>query len=152
MEQSQGSDQSQTDASNVSESSRRRCQACGCIGPNPGVIPLTEEEIMIEMINLQPVWQLSEDKRSIYRKFTCRNWQAAINVIQEVSAYAESKEIQHHPDLHLTKYRDLEIRLSTHAANGLTKYDFVLAGAIDKIKIDYSPKWLRENPQAATDV
>lgn len=130
------------------DSSDGQCHACGCIGPNPGYSPMPEEEIAAEMATLRPMWLLSEDKKSIYRKFTCRNWQSAMNVIQEISTRAESKEIQHHPDLHLTNYRDLEITINTHAVGGLTKYDFILARAIDTIKIDYSPKWLKENPQA----
>ncbi|RYH32739.1 4a-hydroxytetrahydrobiopterin dehydratase [archaeon] len=123
-----------------------RCHACGCVGPNPGTSILTDEEIIEEMKSLRPVWALSEDKKKMSRKFTCRNWQAAMNAIQEISAHAESKDIQHHPDLHLTNYRDLEIVLWTHAAGGLTKNDFVLAMAIDKVKMDYSPKWLKQNP------
>jgi 4a-hydroxytetrahydrobiopterin dehydratase len=39
----------------------------------------------------------------------------------------------HHPDLHLTNYRDVTIELWTHAAGGLTENDFILAAKIDKL-------------------
>ena len=128
-----------------------RCPACGCVGPNPGYIPMEPADIKLELdfINSQlpsmAKWILAEDGRSLYRKFTCRNWQSAINSIQAISVIAEREDFHHHPDLHLTNYRIIEIRLSTHAANGLTNYDFKLASALGAIDIDYSPKWLKEN-------
>ncbi len=38
-------------------------------------------------------------------------------------------------------HRNVEVVLSTHAAGGLTMFDFTLAAKIDDLKIDYSPKW-----------
>lgn len=55
---------------------------------------------------------------------------------------------QHHPDLHLTGYRNVEVVLWTHAIGGLTENDLIMAGLIDEIKVAYSPKWLREHPAA----
>lgn len=88
-------------------------------------------------------WVISEDGKSISRKFTCKNWQAAMNCINAISVVAESKEIQHHPDIHLTTYRVVEIVLWTHAVGGLTLYDLKLAKGIDtSVEIEYSKKWL----------
>jgi len=88
-------------------------------------------------------WHIAEDGKSVFKKFTCKNWQAAIDCINAISAVAESKDIQHHPDISLTNYRDIEIRLSTHATGGLTSIDLKLAEYIDKnVVIDYSKKWL----------
>ena len=41
-------------------------------------------------------------------------------------------------------YREVEVNVSTHAAGGLTKFDFVLAAKLDAIGVDYSPKWLKQ--------
>lgn len=120
-----------------------------CIGSHAA--PLSHDEIAKELLTLRPVWHISEDGKWLCRKFVCRNWQSAMEAIQQISVRAESEEIQHHPDLHITNYRDVEIRISTHAVGTLTATDFVLARAIDEIKIDYSPKWLKENPQAADE-
>ena len=93
-------------------------------------------------------WQLENDGKSIYRKFTCKNWQAAMDCINAISTIAESKDIQHHPDIHLTKYRDVEIRLWTHAVGGLTMYDLRLAKAINtSVIVEYSKKWLLSQQQ-----
>ncbi len=42
--------------------------------------------------------------------------------------------------------RDVEVVVTTHAAGGLTHFDFVLAAKLDELEVDYSPKWLREHP------
>ena len=125
-----------------SSSSYGRCPECGCVGPNPGYNALTEDEVNIEMKKISPYWILSDDKKQLKREFTCRNWQSAIQYINKASEIAESVNIEHHPDIHLTKYRNIEVVLWTHAAGGLTVYDFKLAVGLDTIEIDYSPKWL----------
>lgn len=96
------------------------------------------------MINLQLTnWQIDPDGKSIFRKFTCKNWQSAIDCINAISLVAERKDIQHHPDIHLTTYRDIELRLWTHAIGGLTIYDLNLAQGINNdVVIEYSKKWL----------
>lgn len=126
-------------------SSYGRCPECGCVGPNPGYNALSEGEIDIKMKLISPHWVLSNDKKQLKRAFTCRNWQSAMQYINKASEIAESKGIEHHPDFSLTKYRNIEIILWTHAAGGLTEYDFKLAMGLDTIEIDYSPKWLTEH-------
>lgn len=123
------------------------CPKCACKGPNPGYETLADSVIEEEfsLLNPRSKWTLSSDKKSISRKFVCRNWQSAVNAIQAISVVAESEGIKHHPDLHLTNYRELEISIHTHSIGGLTNYDFLLARGIDAIEIDYSPKWMREN-------
>ena len=37
----------------------------------------------------------------------------------------------HHPDLHLSGYRNVVLELYTHAVGGLTENDFILAAKID---------------------
>ena len=38
---------------------------------------------------------------------------------------------QHHPDLHLVRYRHVQIELSTHTVDGLAENDCILAAKID---------------------
>jgi 4a-hydroxytetrahydrobiopterin dehydratase len=55
----------------------------------------------------------------------------------------------HHPDFHLTNYRDVTIEIFTHKLGGLTMNDFVLAKHLtDEVSVDYSPKWLKAHPEA----
>ena len=55
----------------------------------------------------------------------------------------------HHPDFHLTNYRDVRVDVTTHAIGGLSLHDFVLAAKLDTVEVTYSPKWLRENAAVA---
>jgi 4a-hydroxytetrahydrobiopterin dehydratase len=126
------------------------CPKCGCVGPNPGYVSLTEEDVKVHFQLLRPgFWRLSPDHQRISRTFTARNFKAAIDFINEAAIVAEREDIQHHPELHITRYRDVTVELFTHSAEGLTEYDFKLAKALEGIQVDYSPKWLKENAQSS---
>jgi pterin-4a-carbinolamine dehydratase len=96
------------------------------------------------------LWNLCSSESEplhISRKFTARNFQSALKCINEMGAIAERES--HHPDFHLTSYRDIEVKIWTHKLQGLTEKDLDLAALLDKeVKINYSPKWLRDNPDA----
>ena len=79
-------------------------------------------------------WQLTEDARGIYREYVAKNFMAAVEFINKIAAIAESED--HHPDIHLTGYRRLRIDLSTHAINGLSENDFILAAKINAQKVE----------------
>ena len=51
--------------------------------------------------------------------------------MNRIADVAESE--QHHPDLHLTGYRNVRIDLMTHAIGGLSENDFIVAAKIDEI-------------------
>lgn len=93
-----------------------------------------------------PVWVLSADGKSISRNFTAKNWQCAFAFLNHLSEIAEHEG--HHPDIHLTNYRDVRVVVTTHAIGGLSLHDFVLAAKLDKVDVTYSPKWLREHAVA----
>ena len=93
-----------------------------------------------------PLWELSDDGKSISRNFVARNFQAALDAINAMGLIAE--EQSHHPDFHLTNYRQVAVVVATHKLGGLTENDLVLAELLDDVKINYSPKWLREHPEA----
>lgn len=80
-------------------------------------------------------------------KFVAKNWAAAMGFFNAVSEVAEAEG--HHPDLHLTEWRNVRVDLSTHAIGGLSMPDLVLAAKIDAIEVEMSPKWLRQRQEAA---
>ena len=73
-------------------------------------------------------WELMEGK-TIRKTVTCKNFLDAVSLVQRIAPIAEAED--HHPDLHLTKYKRLTIELSTHAIGGLSENDFILAAKID---------------------
>ncbi len=62
-----------------------------------------------------------------------KDFAAALDFFHRVGQVAEAED--HHPDLHLTGYRNVAIELSTHAVDGLTENDFILAAKIDQIHV-----------------
>ena len=108
--------------------------------------PLLLPEQRDAYLKALPLWSLADDGKSIQRSFTARNFVAAQDFFNRVGQLAEAET--HHPDFHLTNYRDVRLVLSTHAVRGLTQPDCILAAKIDAIEVDYSPKWLEAHPEA----
>jgi len=91
-----------------------------------------------KQLTMLPNWQLSEDGKWIHRKLVFKNFVQAVSCINKIADLAEAEA--HHPDLHLTGYRNLEIALSTHAIDGLSENDFILASKIDALVVIEFPK------------
>lgn len=73
-------------------------------------------------------WTFAND--GIEKKFQFKNFNQALAFIVQVGLLAETKN--HHPEL-FNVYNKVNIRLSTHDANGVTDKDFDLAKAIEKL-------------------
>ncbi|MBP9855568.1 MAG: 4a-hydroxytetrahydrobiopterin dehydratase [Candidatus Omnitrophica bacterium] len=78
-------------------------------------------------------WQLTDDHKTIYRDFIVPNFIAAIDLIDRIAVIAEDEK--HHPDIHLTKYRNLRVVLTTHEVSGLSEKDFTIATKINALPI-----------------
>ena len=101
-----------------------------------GETPVTPEQARAELASL-PLWTMSADGKSISCLLVLAGFTAAAELISRIAAEADG--MNHHPDLHLTGYRKLEIVLTTHKTGGLSDADFVLAA-----KIDALPKKLKQ--------
>ena len=110
----------------VDELSGKRCQAC-----EGGVAKFSLAEATEQVQQLGESWTLSDDGLMISRKFKLKNFLAAMALANSLAVLAE--EEQHHPDLHLTGYRCLQVDLTTHAIGGLSENDFIMAAKINKL-------------------
>ncbi len=115
------------DAPTQDELTRKRCRPC-----EGGIPPLTREQSDAIIRNIEG-WALDPDARRITRSWTVEDFMAGIDFLNKVAAIA--KEEDHHPDLHLEGYRKVTIALSTHAVNGLTENDFILAAKINEVPV-----------------
>ena len=80
--------------------------------------------------------------------FTAKNFQSALDALNAMGRIAEDEN--HHPDFHLTGYRNVCVELYTHSVGGITQNDIALAQRLsEQVKVAYSPKWLKEHPEAA---
>ena len=106
----------------------KRCQPC-----EGGIPPLPAEQVR-ELLAAVPSWQLTADGRRIRREWRVKDFATALDFFDDVGKLAE--EEGHHPDLHLVGYRNVAVEIWTHAVNGLTENDFILAAKIDKIPVE----------------
>ena len=90
----------------------------------------TGNEIQTALKDLKG-WKLMSEGKSIQRDFSFENFTDAVCFLNQVAEMAE--EANHHPDLHLTSYKNLRIVLSTHSDGGVTKKDFILAAKIEEV-------------------
>lgn len=103
---------------------KAKCAPCG------GAPPLTQKEAKAYLQDL-PGWSLKSDGKAIRTEYTLKDFVFAVELIRRIAKLAESQG--HHPDLHLTRYRHLAIELSTHAIQGLSENDFILAAKINRL-------------------
>ncbi|OGI76507.1 hypothetical protein A3C57_01440 [Candidatus Nomurabacteria bacterium RIFCSPHIGHO2_02_FULL_33_12] len=104
-------------------------QAGHCAPCEGGMLPIDKvsAEILIQKI---PNWTLPDDIKSIYREFKFTNFKQALDFTNKVGLIAEAEG--HHPDIELS-WGKVGIKLSTHAIDGLSGNDFILAAKIDRI-------------------
>ena len=106
----------------------RQCASC-----EGGVPPLSGEEVKGYLTEV-PEWKLSADGKRIRREWRVKDFLAGLDFFNRIGKLAEQED--HHPDLHLTGYRDLVIEISTHSIGGLSENDFILAAKIDKLPVE----------------
>jgi 4a-hydroxytetrahydrobiopterin dehydratase len=107
----------------VTELARGHCEACA-----PGTPPLPEREAA-ELSSEVPDWE-RDGNRALRREFSFPDFRDAFGFVARAALIAEAEG--HHPDIELGWGR-ASFELTTHAASGLTRNDFVLAAKIDQL-------------------
>ena len=107
------------------ELTEKRCRACE--GTEE---PLQKDQISGYLAQAQG-WTVSHDNTLLFKEYKMKSFMDAVAFIQQLAAVAEAEG--HHPDLHLTNYKELRIELSTHAIGGLSENDFIIAAKINEI-------------------
>ena len=101
---------------------REKCESC-----EGGVAALTHTEITAFKKQIHPSWKVVDNHR-IVKEFSFVNYQHTMSFVNKIAALAE--EEGHHPVLHVY-YAKIIIEIWTHAINGLSGNDFILAAKID---------------------
>ena len=101
-----------------------------CIPCEGGMPPLNEGEIekLLKHVN---GWDV-EDGR-LTKQFNFKDFREAMGFVNKIAEVAESEG--HHPDI-MIHYSQVNIELWTHAINGLSENDFIVAAKIDEIIYD----------------
>ena len=113
---------------NPSNLARKKCQPC-----EGGVTALnrTEAEKLLAQV---PGWSITPDGKTLRRTWRVKDFSTALGFFQKIGDIAEKED--HHPDLHLTGYRNVAVELSTHAIGGLSENDFILAAKINEVPVE----------------
>mgnify|MGYP000229263372 FL=1 len=93
---------------------------------------MAAEKLPTEIANrLQELdgWVLSDDTLSISKTFEFGNFVQAFGFMTQCAIHAE--KLGHHPEWS-NVYKTVEVKLTTHDANGLTELDFSLARRMEK--------------------
>ena len=102
-----------------------------CIPCEGGVAPLDVSEIHKYQKSVDG-WNILKNKKNIYfleKKFLFKNFLESQNFVVKVGKISE--EEGHHPDISFG-WGYANINITTHAIEGLSENDFILAAKIDK--------------------
>ena len=105
-----------------------------CIPCEGGVLPFDISEIHKYQKKVDG-WEIVNNDKNIYfleKKFAFKNFLESQKFVNEVGKISE--EEGHHPDI-LFGWGYAKINITTHAIEGLSENDFILAAKIDKINV-----------------
>lgn len=100
-----------------------------CVPCQGGIPPLTREEFAPMLGEINPAWEVIEDKK-LRRVFKFPTFMDSISFVNKIADIAEREG--HHPDIQI-RYKQVIIELWTFKINGLFDNDFILAAKIDQI-------------------
>lgn len=103
---------------------RGTCEPC-----HGDVPPLDGEELAALRRELDAGWDVVDDHH-LEKTFEFDDFAGALDFVNRVGELAEAEG--HHPDLRLTWGR-VDVRIWTHAVDGLTENDFILAAKIEEL-------------------
>ena len=97
-------------------------------------LKLSSKEI-IECNSRLEGWALIKNKKAIKKAFVFKNFADAFSWMISLSKHAE--DLNHHPEW-TNVYNKVDVLLSTHDVQGLTKKDFLLAEIMNELFLKYS--------------
>ena len=97
--------------------------------PCRGGTPALKGSALSDFRQQVPEWQVV-DEHHLIRAYKFPDFRSALAFVNKVGELAE--EQGHHPDI-LLAWGKVEITIWTHAVNGLTESDFILAAKIQRL-------------------
>jgi 4a-hydroxytetrahydrobiopterin dehydratase len=101
----------------------KKCMPCR--GGTPPLTP-TQYEPLLKQLN---DWEIIGGHH-LSKTFLFENFAQSMALATRIAEIAEQQN--HHPDL-LVRWGELRVEIWTHAADGLTESDFILAAKIDRV-------------------
>ena len=104
--------------------SEKKCTPC-----EGGIPPLDPKEIDELKVHIKNDWEIPGNKK-LTKEYSFVNYKHTMDFVNKAAQLAE--EEGHHPVMHVY-YGRVVVELWTHAINGLSENDFIMAYKIDKI-------------------
>ena len=101
--------------------------------PCEGGVPSLDLSEIYKYQKMVDGWDVKPNEKKIYfleKVFKYKNFLDSLKFVNEVGKISENEG--HHPDI-LFGWGYAKIRITTHAIEGLSENDFILAAKIDKI-------------------
>ncbi|MEP3478555.1 MAG: 4a-hydroxytetrahydrobiopterin dehydratase [Fuerstiella sp.] len=111
-------------------SSQEKLCSAKCVPCEGGIAKLSVAEAKLQNRELTG-WTVLEGPDRISKSWQVDHFVAGMQFLNRVTELAESEA--HHPDVHLVSYRNVMIDIWTHAIDGLSLNDFILAAKIDQL-------------------
>ena len=100
-----------------------------CIPCKAGVPPLSSAQSQ-ELLSRLSEWEIVNNHH-LTRTFVLKDFVSALSLVNRIGEVAEAEG--HHPDIYLT-WGKVRVEIWTHAIDGLSESDFILAAKIDELK------------------
>lgn len=100
-----------------------------CVPCEAGTIPFGPLELRKLMAKIRPEWRLLAD-HELHREFPFPDFKSAVAFANRIAELADAEG--HHPVLTIS-WGLLVVELWTHAIDGLSENDFILAAKIDTL-------------------
>ena len=111
----------------MNDLAKKNCVACD------GSIPPFDTSEIHKYLKKVDGWDVSENEKKIYfleKKFIFKNFISSQDFVNKVGEISEAEG--HHPDISFG-WGYAKIIITTHAIEGLSENDFILAAKIDQI-------------------
>jgi 4a-hydroxytetrahydrobiopterin dehydratase len=109
-----------------SELTQSKCKPC-----EAGVPPLNSEQLQLYREDPNFNWAIIDEKK-IEKDYHFDSYGKTIEFVNKVAYLAEDEG--HHPVMHVF-FNKVSVELWTHAIDGLSENDFILAAKIDEIHV-----------------
>ncbi len=109
----------------MEELKKKKCVPC-----EGGLTPMNRDEFAKYLEQVQG-WSVIDKDTKIEREFEFRDFKKALDFVNAVGEVAE--EEGHHPNIYIHSWNKVKITLYTHAIEGLSENDFILAAKIDAL-------------------
>lgn len=92
--------------------------------------PLSIDDSLQLMKQINPDWNLDGNEKSINRVFKFSNYYENMAFVNGVAMIAHQQD--HHPSM-TVGYNTCQVEYSTHSVGGLSIFDFICAAKVDRI-------------------